>query len=226
MTLRLMTIGRLRVGKTTAARHYEQRGALRWHRAELMKRLAHKLIDSNGDVDEILERLFPTDEDTRDEIRHELLVYAASFSYADGPKQHQLYQDVAQIVMEHDSLAFERELLSRMEQAERSRKAVKGVEPAKMILLDDVRSLEAFEFWKSHGFKSLRIVASNDVRNKRIEQLDGALPPEVLHHPSEHALSDVQCDATIKNNGSLEDFQRELDRTADELSSDSSPATE
>lgn len=151
-----------------------------------MKRLAHSVGHGIGSTDELLERLFDNEAE-RDDVRRELLDYEAP---EEQGKPRLLYQQVTEIIQSHDPLCFEHELLKRIEDSGASG----------FILIDDVRSLAAFEYFSEHGFKSVRINAPEDVRRRRMLSRDGHLPDEAsFEHSSETDLDDVRHDFDIYN---------------------------
>jgi hypothetical protein len=78
------------------------------------------------------------------------------------------------------------------------------------VLVTDLRFQNELEMLNRHGFKVVRTLASEAIRLAR-----GA-EPDALYHISETALDqhDAMCDWTcpIRNEGTLEEFQAELDR--------------
>lgn len=190
-THRLMITGKMGSGKSSASAYLEVAyGATRWTRSESMKLLAHALADQVGNPEALLAGLLP-DVAQRDEVRGKLLAYIATYVPEPG-KPRRLYQDVAQIVMDTDPLAFERELHERMRVAERG--------GTRFSLIDDVRSAEAFAFFSERGYASLRIDASDEVRRARMLARDGALPREAAFaHPSEVALDNQPHDHALIN---------------------------
>lgn len=198
--IRLMMTGQMGSGKSFAADYLQERyGARRWSRTELMKQLAHAIVDQIGNPDPLLESLF-TDPLERSRVRAELLAYR----YQEEPgKPRRLYQDITEICQQHDPLCFEREL------AERIRKVGEG----SFALIDDVRKKSAFDFFADLGYTSLRIAASENKRRERMLERDGYLPDEATFlHPSETELVAVDHDVTIHNEGEdLPAFYTELD---------------
>ena len=71
-----------------------EHGAVRWSRTELMKRLAHAMVDHLGDADAILAQLFDAEDDCA-QVRQELLAYANAYVPEPG-KPRRLYQDITQ----------------------------------------------------------------------------------------------------------------------------------
>lgn len=191
---RLMMTGTMGSGKTSAAARLETRyGAKIWVRTESMKRLSHALADQVGDVEALLTSLLP-EKSERHQARDSLLRYISGYEPESG-KKRRLYQDVTQIVMDVDPLAFERELYVRILEAER--------DSSVFSLVEDVRSVAAYHFFHSHGYPSLRIQASETVRRSRMLARDGYLPaPETFSHSSETALDAIAHDHTLVNDGS------------------------
>lgn len=204
-TVRLMLTGKMGSGKTSGGDHIERvYGATRWVRTETMKRLAHALADQVGDLEALLAAVVP-DDAQRDEVRARLLTYILSYEPEPG-KPRRLYQDVAQIVMDADPLAFEREMFARMELAER--------DGARFQLVDDVRSAAAFEFFAERGYTSVRIDASDHTRRRRMLERDGYLPAEeTFLHSSETDLDETAHDYVVNNDhDDPERFLRDLDQ--------------
>lgn len=187
--IKVLLTGPMGSGTSTAADHLEAKGFTRWSRTELMVRLAYAIgPQQNGNPDELLGRIFD-DEHERDEVRLQLLRYAARYEPEAG-KPRRLIQDVTAICQAHDPLCFEVELDERMRAA--------GVGPH--TLIDDVRSRDALEFYAAHGFTTVRLHAPRDICERRLLAKEGALPPaEVLNHASETELDDVIHDVVIDN---------------------------
>lgn len=190
---KLMISGKMGSGKGVASAHLQQaHGALCWSRTERMKALAHAVADQVGDLEGILAAVLPG-VDERDRARQALLTYIAGYQPEPG-KPRQLYQDITQLVMDIDPLAFERELHQRITDSVKVSRA--------LVLIDDVRSLDAFRFFADHGFISIRIDASEPVRRERMRMRDGYIPPQAaFEHPSETELDGVEHDHVIINNG-------------------------
>ena len=202
--VRMLLTGFMGSGKGfVSARLTSEYGAVGWSRTELMKRLAHAVVDHLGDADAILAKLFEA-EDDRAEVRGELLDYAGRYIPEPG-KPRRLYQDVTQICQDHDPLCFERELAARID--------LVGV--CEFSLIDDVRSLEAFEFFAARGYVTVRVDADEQVRYRRMLARDGYLPSaETFNHASETVLSEVPHDHYLDNTA---DDPTELYRQIDEL---------
>lgn len=191
MRVKLLVTGKMGSGKSFGAAYLErEHGASRWSRTELMKRLAHAIVDHIGEPDELLDRLFP-DAGERADVRRALLDYALRYE-PEPRKPRRLYQDVAQICQEHDPLCFERELEER----------IRAYGDGDFLLIDDVRSRPAFDYFTERGYRSLRLEAPWEVRRRRIMERDGYLPsPYSLEHRSETELDQVDHDFTITNDG-------------------------
>lgn len=207
--MKLIITGKMGSGKDFAAAYLEHKyGAQIWARTEMMKRLAHAMVDHTAAPDQILEAIFP-EPGEREAVRRDLFHYAATYMPEIG-KPRRLYQDVTEICQEHDPLCFERELAARIDRAR---------DGSTFCLIDDVRSLAAYEFFVSQGFSSLRINASEELRKQRMLQRDGYLPDEeTLVHPSETQLDGVQHTWTILNEGTEEDLYEGLIQVMSELS--------
>lgn len=206
--IRLLITGKMGSGKSFAADYMvREHGAQRWSRTELMKRLAHAVVDHSVPPDPILERIF-TEPNEREQVRAELLEYGATYMIEPG-KPRRLYQDVTEICQEFDPLCFERELMQRIENSP----------AADFCLIDDVRKLSAFEFFAASGFNTLRIETPEELRLERIMNRDGYLPSEeTFAHSSETELDQVEHEFTIQNDGDdLPAFYRSLDDLVETL---------
>lgn len=208
--MKLIITGKMGSGKDFAAAYLEHKyGAQIWARTEMMKRLAHGIVDHTSDPDQILGAVFPEPAE-RESVRRDLFQYAATYMGELG-KPRRLYQDVTEICQEHDPLCFERELATRIDSAS---------DAEGFCLIDDVRSLAAYEYFVSHGFASLRINASEELRKDRMLQRDGYVPEEdTLVHPSETQLDGVEHTWTILNEGTEEDLYEALDDVMRQLES-------
>lgn len=187
--VKLFITGKMGSGKDSAALWFETKyGAERWTRTDLMKRLAHSLIDHVDSPDQYLERLF-SDPEELDLVRDELLEYTKTYQPESG-KARRLYQDVTEICQKYDPYCFERELDER----------ISLVGENGFSLVDDVRKLSAFEYFKEKGYLSLRIEADEKIRRQRMLERDGFLPgPETFRHPSETELDEIEHDFVVLN---------------------------
>lgn len=201
--MKLLITGKMGSGKSLAANYLvSEYSAQRWSRTELMKRLAHAVVDHTLPPDPILEKIFP-EPNERDAVRSDLLRYSATYMPEFG-KPRRLYQDVTEICQEYDPLCFEQELQERIDQS-----------PAESFcLVDDVRKVSAFEYFVDHGFRSLRIEADEAVRRERILRRDGYLPSEeTFTHSSETELDGTEHEFVLWNNEEdLRDFYQKIDQ--------------
>ena len=200
--IKLMLSGRTASGMSSASAYLADRyGATCWSRSELMKRLAHALVDGVGETDDLLARIIP--EETRAELREELLSFAAHYEPEDGfPVQ--LYQDVVEICHAHDPLCFERELEQRIKRAGRH----------DFTVIDDVKGGEdgAFAYFSERGYISVRVEAPEEARQRRLLARDGHLPrSDRLGHRVETGLDRAPHDFVIDNDTSPERFKARLD---------------
>jgi len=206
--IKLLITGKMGSGKGFAAARIANRyGATRWTRTELMKRLAHGMVDHSEDPGQILELIFP-DPETRSEVLDQLLVYVNHYD-AEVGKPRRLYQDITQICQDHDPLCFEVELAKRIESTAKSN----------FSLIDDVRSRAAFEYFSGLGYRSLRINASEAVRRERMLRRDGYLPSRTsFEHSSEVELDQIEHEFVIDNNSErLDQFYAAIDDVCAEL---------
>lgn len=200
--MKLLITGKMGSGKSLAANYLvSEYGAQRWSRTELMKRLAHAVVDHTLPPDPILEKIFP-EPNERDAVRSDLLRYAATYMPEFG-KPRRLYQDVTEICQEYDPLCFERELQERIDQSPEEN----------FCLIDDVRKVSAFEYFLRHGFRSLRIDAEEEVRRERILRRDGYLPSEdTFLHSSETELDQTEHEFILRNDDEdLRSFYARID---------------
>jgi hypothetical protein len=198
-SVKICISGRMGAGVSYAATYFETaHGAVRWSRTELMKRLAHAVVDQVGDLEDILVRLF-ADPAERSAVRDDLLAYQPPL---ESGKPRQLYQEITEICQSYEPLCFDIELEHRIEDAQR-----------RFLLIDDIRSRDAFEFFTNLGYTSVRIEAPEALRQARITRRDGYLPSSaVLTHSSETELDYLQHDFTVFNLGSnAQAFAHELD---------------
>lgn len=216
-TTRLLITGKMGSGKGFAAAYLaENFGAQRWSRTEMMKALAHAIVDGIGDPDEVLSEIF-ADPDQRDEVRLTLLDYAADYVPEPG-KPRRMYQEVTEICQDEDPLCFEVELDRRIRDA-----TAGSTQERRFSLIDDVRSAAAFAYFTSQGYASLRIDAPEEVRRRRMLERDGYLPAEeTFNHPSETELDDVPHDFVVVNDGTdLDAFYADLRAVAETILSGS-----
>jgi dephospho-CoA kinase len=210
--MNIMLVGKMGAGKTEAARYLGERwGAVTFHRARLMHAICHALVDGADDLDLLLERLFPGDSSTVDDLRSKLVTHVIGY-VPDERRQRQLYQDVVKIVQDYNPLAFEIELESRMQVAR------SHVGEGKMLVIEDMYTLPAFEYFAARGFQSIRITAPLSLARERIKQRDGFLPIEgTFDHETEADLDRMPCAVTIVNDGSLQALGRKIDQALIEL---------
>jgi hypothetical protein len=194
--IKLMIIGKMGTGKGLAADYVTERhGAYRFTRSELMKKVCFALVNGLGSLDGFLERLYPGDVETQDKLRDDLLRYAAHYVEEPG-KPRKLFQEVTDLVLGYNPLAYDQELAQRI-----STLKPDGAETP-IYLIDDVRSLEGYQYYHDLGYCSLRMDADLSVRRLRMLRRDGYLPSlETFNHPSETALDGIRADYTIQNNG-------------------------
>lgn len=192
--IKLMIIGKMGTGKSTVVDYLvEQHQAMRFTRSNLMKRVCYSLVDGIGSLDDYLDRLYPEDTDIQDELREKLFQYIANYEPEPG-KPRRLFQEVTDIVMEANPLVYDLELSHRINQ-------MKPLIAQPFYLIDDVRSLEAYNFYHEQGYKTLRVQAALDIRRLRMLRRDGHLPsPETFNHPSEIELDQVKHDFLLENN--------------------------
>jgi hypothetical protein len=202
--IKLLLSGRTASGMSSASAYLESaHGAVCWARSELMKRIAHAIVDGAGDLDDLLGRIYPQPE-LRDALRDELLDFAASYESEEGAPVH-LYQEVVALCQTHDPLCFERELENRIKTAGKHA----------FIVIDDVKGSEdgAFAYFQERGYTTLRVEAPEEARQRRLLARDGHLPAAApLSHEVETGLDEAAHDFVVDNDTSPERFQARLDR--------------
>jgi dephospho-CoA kinase len=206
--MKLLITGMMGSGKGFTAQYLaDNHSAVRWSRTELMKRLAHAVVDRVGDPDQLLKRIFD-DPYLREEVGEKLFEYGESYLPEPG-KPRRLYQDITEICQDYDPLCFEIELEKRIQQ----------VGNVDFSLIDDVRSLAAFEYFTEAGYSSLRVEAKEEIRKQRMLERDGYLPPEdTFTHSSEIELNNIPHDFVLDNNKQdLSEFYNNLERIYQQL---------
>ncbi len=205
--MKLMLVGRIGTGCTEGAQHLADRwGAICFQRTRLMHAICHALVDGAGDLDFLLQRLFPDDENTVAKLRSQLLKYVLEY-VPDERRQRQLYQQVVQIVQKHDPLAFETELEARLELAGQQ------VSGDKILVIDELYTLPAFEYFVARGFIPIKFVSPKSLARKRIEERDGFLPTEgTFDHETESDIDLMPCDVTINNDGTITQLRTKIDQ--------------
>lgn len=205
--MKLVLVGGMGTGKTESARHLAERwGAICFERTRLMHAICHALVDGAGDLDHLLARLFPADDEAVEELRTQLLKYVLGY-VPDERRQRQLYQQVVHIIQERDPLAFEVELETRVHMAQSQ------AGQSKLLVIEDLYTLPAFEFFTARGFRSIKLTAPLSLAKKRIEARDGFLPAEgTFDHETETDLALMPCDVTIVNDGTLTALHEKIDQ--------------
>jgi hypothetical protein len=202
--IKLMISGRTGSGMSAiAAQLGERYGAACWSRSELMKRIAHALVDGVGDLEELLSRIVPA-ADQRAGLREDLLSFAVHYEPEQGAPV-QLYQDVVDLCQARNHLCFEHELERRIKQA--------GKHP--FVVIDDVKGEVggAFAYLSGRGYASLRVEAPEEARRRRLLARDGHLPrSERLAHVVETGLDDAAHDFLLNSDTSPERVTAQLDR--------------
>lgn len=208
----VMVFGGIGTGKTELAQHLADRhGAIVFQRTRLMRSICHALVDGAEDLDELLRSLFPDDEQAVADLRADLVYFVRSY-VPDASRQRQLYQHVVDIVQQCDPLAFEVELLGRIELARQRA----GAE--RMIVIEDIYTMPAYEFFAARGFVPVRVTAPLSLARRRVMARDGFLPVEgTFDHDTELDLDQMVPAATIVNDGTLDRLRHEGDAVIQKL---------
>lgn len=74
-------------------------------------------------------------------------------------------------------------------------------------IIDDVRFVNEFTYFRDKGWKAIILRVSPEVQAKRITALYGAFDPTILEHPSETGVSDIitldDADLRVDTNNSI-----------------------
>lgn len=74
----------------------------------------------------------------------------------------------------------------------------------------DVRQPNEFQAVRDAGFVTVRLEASEEVRIKRMLAQGEKVSKEILNAPTEQFLKSFNCDYTISNNGTREEFKKNI----------------
>lgn len=91
-----------------------------------------------------------------------------------------------------------------------------GTEEA-AIIVNDLRQKNELDRLHEEGFVTVKIIAAEWTRVKRIEEKGDVYSQEALDHPTEVSVDGLQTTYTIYNDGSYEELTRKLDRLFDML---------
>jgi dephospho-CoA kinase len=204
--MNLMLYGSIGTGKSEASNYLADRyGAIVFQRTRLMRSICHALVDGADDLDELLRSLFPEDEQAVADLRSDLVYFVRAY-VPDASRQRQLYQHVVDIVQQRDPVAFEVELMGRIDLARQRAGA------DRMIVVEDIYTLPAYEFFAARGFRGARITAPASLARKRVLARDGFLPVEgTFDHETERDLEQMPFAMSLANDGTIDHLRRQLD---------------
>lgn len=210
---RLVIMGKMGAGKTFASNYLVDRhGAKAWTIAERIKQVSHALTGEFGDLGELL-RVVLLDEQQQQMATRELLRFAEDYQREPG-KPRQLYQEVGEILRDLDPstrLCWEEDLQRRIES-----------HPSGFTVVD-IRSQASYGFFVGqHQYRSLRIDASRELRERRLLARDkfAVADPAVFQHSSETDVDQLEFDFVIENQGDdPRELQQALDAVVQQLSS-------
>jgi dephospho-CoA kinase len=189
--LKMVITGKMASGKGAASGHLVERyGAKRMPREDIIKPFVYGIAEGDPATPERLAELFPDDQSVRSGLEQEIGRYMKSY-VDEGGKRRRLLQDVIDFVQQRNAYAIEEAL---------NRRIAAAAADAPFVIIDDVRPLEAFDYFKGQGYITVRIEASRRIREQRMLERDGVIPPdEAFQHWTETALDGVPHDFVIYN---------------------------
>ena len=82
--------------------------------------------------------------------------------------------------------------------------------PRRSLINTDCRQQNEYDFLKAQGFIFVRVDALKSIRVERMLELGETVSPEYLNNETENTLDNFEYDYRIINNGTPEDFAREI----------------
>ncbi|AMR60090.1 phosphate mevalonate kinase [Bacillus phage Leo2] len=82
--------------------------------------------------------------------------------------------------------------------------------PRRSLVNTDCRQQNEYDFLKAQGFIFVRVDTSQSIRVGRMLSLGETVSPEYLNNETENTLDDFEYDYRITNNGTPDDFAREI----------------
>jgi dephospho-CoA kinase len=79
-------------------------------------------------------------------------------------------------------------------------------------IVTDMRQPNEYKHLKDLGFVMIKVVTSPEVRAERMRNLGDQFTNENMYHETEKNVRFFIADYTIENNGTLEEFEAEIDR--------------
>lgn len=191
-TPRIMFVGKIRSGKTSAASHIEYSyGFQRLSFGTALKRTAEELFE--GSV------VYPFET-----ITEECPFSEGGIRTKGHRKPRRLYQDVGQALRALDEDVWIRQLEKAMDACENMRN-VSG------IVIDDARQPNEIGWAKANGFTVIRINADEGVRLRRADAMGDNYDEESMAHESERHVDSYIVDYDVDNGGDRLEFIAKID---------------
>lgn len=118
----------------------------------------------------------------------------------DGIKSRSRLQKIGEYMRAIDSDVWINDVLNRVE-----------LLSDKDIVIDDLRRENEFYALRDEGFFSLKIIADEDIRIKRLVDRDGMCDVSLLYNESETGVADIKM-YEIYNNGTLEELYEQINK--------------
>ena len=87
-------------------------------------------------------------------------------------------------------------------------------------IIDDVRFVNEFKYFRERGWKAIILTIAPDVQENRIRQLYGKFDPAALSHPSETGVTDIinlnDADLTIDTNNEISHTLQTIDEAIEQ----------
>jgi dephospho-CoA kinase len=80
------------------------------------------------------------------------------------------------------------------------------------VIVTDMRQPNEYKHLKDLGFVMIKVTTSPEVRAERMKTLGDQFTNENMQHETERNVRFFIADYTIENNGTLEEFEAEIDR--------------
>lgn len=191
MKTRVAFAGRIRSGKDTAADYVASKYMDNGYAVQKMG-----FADAIG---EVIGRYFPE-------------------AFENGkPREH--YQVIGQVFRLLKASVWVDELIEHIESEVEFYNAY--AEEELVVIVSDLRQQNELERLHEEGFVTVKVVAPEEVRLKRIEEKGDVYTPEALEHPTELSVDRLETHYTIVNDGTLEELQMKLDQLFESLKGDS-----
>lgn len=200
---RIMFVGKMRSGKTSAASHIEYTyGFQRLSFGTALKRTAEELFEGSD--------VYPFEP-----ITEECPFSEGGIRTKGYRKPRRLYQDVGQALRTLDEDVWIRQLEKAMDACENMRN-VSG------IVIDDARQPNEIVWAKANGFTVIRINADEDVRLRRADALGDNYDEESMAHETERHIDSYIVDYDVDNDGDRLEFLARIDAIVSEIMAEGS----